>query len=151
MSRAYVFLATPKLPDVDYRAYREMRSNALLAYCHGIKVRFPHVTEAIGIASEPFSEKAATQDFLYVDLTGEMSPEESAAWKATMEELDVLQAPAEDVQYLGIKGSEFPIPFNFRGPKFYEYETGAPMNRAERRRMAREARNDAKKANKPKR
>lgn len=151
MSRAYVFLTTPNLPDVDYQAYREMRSAALLAYCHGIKVRFPHVTEAIGIASEPFSEKVASQDFLYVDLTEEMSPEESAVWKDTMAELDVLQAPAKDVQYFGRKGHEFPMPFSFGGPKFYEYESGAPMNRAERRRMAREARKEARKANTQKR
>ena len=151
MSRAYVFLTAPKPPDLDYQAYREMRSAALLAYCHGIKVRFPHVTEAIGIASEPFSENVASQDFVYVDLTEEMSLEESVVWKDMMEELDVLQAPAEDVKYFGKKSHEFPMPFNFDGPKFYEYGSGAPMNRAERRRIAREARKEAKKANKQKR
>lgn len=151
MSRAYVFLTAPKPPDVDYQAYREMRSTSLLAYCHGIKVRFPHVTEVIGLASEPFSENAASQEFVYVDLTEEMCPEESVVWKDTMEELDVLQAPTEDVHYFGRKGHEFPMPFNFDGPKFYEYGSGAPMNRAERRRMAREARKEAKKANKQKR
>lgn len=151
MSRAYVFLTAPKSPDVDYEAYRELRSAALLTYCHGIKVRFPHVTEAIGIASEPFSEKIASQDFLYVDLTQEMSPEESAVWNETMEELDVLQTPVKDVQYFGTKSHEFPIPFKFGPPKFYDYEFGASMNRAERRRMAREARKEAKKTNKRKR
>jgi hypothetical protein len=150
MSRAYVFLTTPRPPDVDYQDYRETRSAALLAYCHGIKVRFPHVTEAIGIASEPLSETVASQDFLYVDLTEEMRPEESIAWKDTMEELDVLQSPVKDVQYFGIKGHEFPIPFNLDGPKFYEYEPDAPMNRAERRRIAREAQKEAKKPNKQK-
>lgn len=151
LCRAYVFLTAPKPPGVDYQAYREMRSAALLAYCHGIKVRFSHVTEAIGIASEPFSEKVAAQDFLYVDLTETLSPEESVVWKDTMEELDVLQVSAKDVQYFGRKSHEFPMPFNFGLPKFYEYESGVPMNRAERRRMAREARKDAKKANKQKR
>ncbi len=147
MSRAYVFLTAPKPPNVDYQAYREMRSAALLAYCHGIKARFPNVTESIGIASEPFTEKVASQDFLYVDLTEEMSPEESVVWKDTMEELDVLQTPVKDVQYLGIRSREFPMPFNFGGPKFHEYESGAPMNREERRRMAREARKKFRKAN----
>jgi hypothetical protein len=151
MSRAYVFLTAPKPPNVDYQTYREMRSATLLAYCHGIKVRFAHVTEAIGIASEPFSEKVASQDFVYVDLTEEMSPEESVVWKDTMEELDVLQAPAEDVQYFGRKSHEFPMPFNFDEPKFYEYGSGSPMNRAERRRMERKARKEAKKTNKHKR
>jgi hypothetical protein len=128
-----------------------MRSAALLAYCHGIKMRFPHVTEAIGIASEPFSEKVASQEFLYVDLTEEMSAEESIVWKETMEGLDVLQSPAKDVQYFGRRIHEFPMPFNFGGPKFYEYEPSAPMNRAERRRVSREARKEANKLNKQKR
>ncbi len=147
MSRAYVFLTVPKLPDVDYQTYREMRSAALLAYCHGIKLRFPHVIEAIGIASEPFSEKAASQEFLYVDLTLDMSAEESTFWKGAMEELDVLQVPSKDVQYFGGKSHEFPTPFNFGGPKFFDYDSGTPMNRAERRKMAKET----KKANKKKR
>lgn len=150
MSRAYIFLTAPKPPDVEYQAYRETRSAALLAYCHGIKGRFPHVTEAIGIASEPLTEKVASQDFLYVDLTTEMSPEESAVWNDTMAEIDVLQAPTKDVQYFGGRGHEFPIPFTFGGPMFYEYESGAPVTRAERRRMAREAREEAEKPNKPK-
>ena len=150
ISRAYVFLTVPKPPDVDYQTYRVMRSAALLAYCHGIKVRFPHATEAIGISSEPFSEEVASQDFLYVDLIENMSSEESAVWKDAMEELDVLQAPAKDVQYLGKEVHEFPIPFNFGGPQLYEYEPGSPLNRAERRRMEREARKEAKKANKQK-
>jgi hypothetical protein len=151
MSRAYVFLTTPKPLDVDYQAYREMRSASLLAYCHGINIRFPHVTEAIGIASEPFSEEVTSQDFLYVDLTKKISPDESIVWKEMMEELDVLQTPAEDVRYFEKKGHEFPMPFNFGGPKFYEYDSGVSMNRAARRRMAREARNETKRVNKQKR
>ncbi|MEC4242349.1 hypothetical protein [Pseudomonas sp. DSV-1] len=151
MSRGYVFLTVPKPANVDYQDYREMRSAVLLAYCHGIKLRFPCATEAIGIASEPFSEKVASQDFLYVDLAHELSPEESVHWKGVMEELDVLQTPSKDVQYFGGGDHEFPMPFNFGGPKFYEYGSGTPMNRAERRKMAKEARKEAKKANKKKR
>ena len=151
MTRAYVFVTAPKAPDDDYQTYREMRSAALLAYCHGIKMRFPHVAEAIGIASEPFSEEVSSQDFLYVDLAEEMSAEESTVWKDAMEELDVLQVPPKDVQYFETRGHEFPMPFTFGGPKFYEYESEAPMNRAERRRRAREARKNAKKADKQKR
>lgn len=64
-----------------------------------------------------------------------------------MEELDVLQTPSKDVQYFSGKSHEFPVPFNFGNPTFSDYESGAPMNRAQRRRMAKEA----KKANKKKR
>jgi len=136
---------------MGYAAYREMRSAALLAYCHGIKMRLPQVIEAIGIASEPFSEEIASQDFVYVDLSAELSPEESAVWKEAMEELDVLRTPAKDMRYFSRKGHEFPMPFDFSGPKFYELERAAPMSRAERRREAREARKAAKKKNKQKR
>ncbi|PTU66934.1 hypothetical protein DB032_19375 [Chromobacterium sp. Panama] len=148
MSRAYVFLTVPKQSDMDYQTYREMRTALLFTYCHGIKLRFHHVTEAVCIASEPFSEEAASQDFLYVDLSEDMGPEESAMWADTMVELDVLQTPAEDMQYLAQKIPEFPMPFNFGGPPFYEYDPSAPTNRAERRKMEREARKEAKKANK---
>ena len=41
--------------------------------------------------------------------------------------------------------------FDFGGPTFYEYESSAPMSRAERRRMERDARKAAKKAKKKKR
>lgn len=145
MARAYVFLTAPKPPEDDYQTYREKRAAALVAYCHGFKLRFPHVTEAIGIASEPLSEKASSQDFLYVDLNREVSAEEASRWMDAMEELDVLQTPARDVQLVGGRSHEFPMPFNFGGPKFYEYPSGMPMNRAERRRMARAARKVEKK------
>ncbi|NIE57779.1 MULTISPECIES: hypothetical protein [unclassified Burkholderia] len=150
-SAAYVFLTMPKPSDIDYEEYREIRTASLLAYCHGIKQRFPFVTEAVGIASEPVSEAISSQDFLYVDLTGELSAEEAATWKAAMEELDVFQTPPEDLTCFATKDHEFPLPFEFQGPSFYEYGSGIPMNRAERRRMAREVRREAKQSNKRKR
>ena len=64
ISRAYVFLTAPKSEGSSYQEYRELRSAALVTYCHGIKLRFPSAKEAIGIASEPFSEKVSSQDFL---------------------------------------------------------------------------------------
>lgn len=150
-SRAYVFLTAPKPAGLDYQRYRETRSDALLAYCHGIKIRFPHVREAIGIASEPLSEKIASQDFVYVDLSQEAGSEESSLWKEAMEELDVLQTPDKDMKLFGGREHEFPVPFDFQGAKFRDRETGVPMNRAERRRMAREARRESKKATRQKR
>ncbi len=63
-----------------------------------------------------------------------------------MEELDVLQAPAKDMRFLAEKNHEFPVAFNFGGPRFFEYESGSPLNRAERRKMARDARKAAKKS-----
>jgi hypothetical protein len=68
-----------------------------------------------------------------------------------MEELDVLQTPSPEVKLFGGRSHEFPMPFEFGRPKFYEYPTGTPMNRARRHRMEREARSEAKKAAKRKR
>lgn len=143
-SRGYVFLTVPKMRDCDYQEYRELRTELLLAYCHGMKVRYGHLQEVIGIASEPFSEAAASQDFLYVDLTAELSPEECTLWEEVMEELDIMQAPANEVQYFGGMRHEFPMPFNFGSEVFQEYGAGVPMNRAERRRMEKEARKATK-------
>lgn len=145
-TRAYVFLTIPKPTDMDYQTYREMRSAVLLAYGHGVRTRFPRVTEAICVASEPFSEKVSSQDLVYMDLTQEMTKEESAVWNEAMEGLDVLQTPAKDLQYFGGKSHEFPMPFHFGGPRFYEHGAGMLMSRAKRRQMGREAKKLAKKA-----
>jgi hypothetical protein len=113
---------------------------ALLAYCHGIKLRFPFATEAIGVASEPFSDLVSSQDFLYVDLDRELGNDEEAMWCEAMEELDVLQQPQAEIQLFRKRSQEFPVPFRFGGPKFSNYETGMPINRAARRKMERAAR-----------
>jgi hypothetical protein len=138
--RAYVFLTAPKPADATYEEYREMRNSALLTYCHGVKLKFPWLAEAVGIASEPLTESASSQNFLYVDLRGELfEAEEATMWREAMEELDVLQSPT--VKADKGKYNEFPIPFNFpKGPEFYSVENGMPMNRAARRAMAKQAR-----------
>lgn len=138
--RAYVFLTAPKPADGTYEEYREMRTEALLTYCHGVKLKFPCIVEAVGIASEPLTESVSSQDFLYVDLSGEtFEAEESGKWSEAMAELDVLQSPT--VRAIKGKCHEFPMPFNFsKGSEFYSAENGMPMNRAARRAMAKQAR-----------
>lgn len=135
--RAYVFLTAPKPDGVSYQEYREMRSMALLTYCHGVKLKFPWVAEAVGIASEPMSEAISSQDFLYVELgSGDLEVTETDKWQQAMEELDVLQAPT--MNPLRGREHEFPMPFNFsRQPEFY---SAMPMNRAQRRATAKQER-----------
>jgi hypothetical protein len=88
-----VFLTVPKPDGETYEQYRELRSSVLLTYCHGLKLKFPWVVEAVGVASEPMSESVSSQDFLYVDLGDEKSEtEEGAKWQEAMVELDVLQS-----------------------------------------------------------
>ncbi len=150
-SRAYVFLTATPSPGADYEMYRETQQAALAAYCHGVKKRFPKATEAVGIASDPISLSDGSIDFMYVDLAEAMSAEERAHWEAVMEELDVLQTPPEKTQYFRGNSHEFPMPFSFGEPEFFEYDPRRPMNRPERRRMERETRKANKKPRGPKR
>lgn len=137
-SRAYVFLTAPKPSNVPYDQYRRMRSDTLLTYCHGVKLRVPGVVEAVGIASEPFTESVSSQDFVYVDLNEDFPSEQAALLQETMEELAVLQSPT--MKAFRDRDHEFPIPFNFsEGPEFLSTD-GFPMNRAARRAMAKRAR-----------
>lgn len=144
-SRGYVFLTIPRMNDVEYQEYRELRTHVLLAYSHGMKMRFSHLSEVIGIASEPFSEDAASQEFLYIDFSAELAPEEKAHWEEVMVELDVLQTPPSEAQYFGTKRYEFPMPFNFRDEVCHQYEPDMELNRAQRRRMEKEHRKVGKK------
>ncbi len=137
--RAYVFLTAPKPADATYEEYRQMRNDALLMYCLGVKMKFPWLAEAVGVASEPLTESVSSQNFLYIDLRGKPPEGKAAAiLKEAMTELEVLQSAT--FQAKG-KNNEFPMPFHFsKGPNFYSSENGMPMNRAARRAMAKEAR-----------
>lgn len=126
--RAYVFLTAPRPADVSYDEYREMRSVALLAYCHGVKLKAPFVKEVVGVASEPFSERESSQDFVHVDLSDEMEPEETKHWQEVMGELGVLQSPT--LKPMTGRDHEFPLPFTFEeGPEFLSTEDWKPSGR----------------------
>lgn len=112
-TRAYVFLSFPKEPGIEYQTYRAMRQAALLAYCHGIKIRFPEVAQVVGIASEPFVMEVRTQDYLYLYLEGEVDPIDASFWQRSMDELGILQTPNEHLQAFWQESVEFPIPFRF--------------------------------------
>jgi len=138
-NRAYVFLTAPKPSEVTYEEYRKMRSDTLLTYCTGVKLRIPDIVEAVGIASEPFSESVSSQDFVYVDLTEDLAAEHRERLSEMMKELEVLQSPL--IKPIKGQDHEFPMPFNFEtGPEFFSAHNGIPMNRAARRAMAKRAR-----------
>jgi hypothetical protein len=132
-SLAFVFLTVPRPAGEDYETYRSNRTHALTVYCHGVKERMPTLIEAIGIASEPASEDVASQDFLYVDLSGEMSAEEKKAWREAADELEILRGDTE-VRLFRDRDQEFPLPFEFGDQA--GSNLGQPLNRAERRRLA---------------
>lgn len=141
--RAFFFLTVPKPTDIDYERYRRDRQFALTVYCHGIKDAMPTLREAIGIASEPFSEEVASQDFIYVDLASEMDPKEKKYWRDAADELGILR-PKTELKLLREGPPEFPLPFNFEEVDRFTSLDGMPMNRAARRRMASEARRKKK-------
>ncbi|WP_081630068.1 hypothetical protein [Thiomonas sp. FB-6] len=149
-ARAYVFLVVPNSAEEDYQAYRKMRSATLFAYCAGLKLKYPQLVEAIGIASEPCTEVFASQDFMYVDLTEEMDSAQVKNLEEAMRELDVLQTPDENLRYGRSREFEFPIPFASPREVRRDGPSGPPMNRAERRRMARDRRRAAKRSGKAK-
>jgi hypothetical protein len=138
-SQVFVFLTIPRPDDMDYATYRSNRTEVLTVYCHAVKERMPTLVEAIGIASEPASEDVASQDFMYVDLSGDMSPEESRMWREAADELEILRKDTK-VQLIRGRDHEFPLAFDFEGAGDDVGASAGPLNRAERRRLAAVAR-----------
>jgi hypothetical protein len=138
-SLAFIFLTISRLPSDDYEDYRAARREALIVYCHGIKETWPSLKEAVGIASEPFSETDSSQDFLYVNLSEEMSEDESKAWRKAADELDILR-PKTEVELHRNGVQEFPLGFEPVFTDGMKKPDDRLPNRAERRRMAKLAR-----------
>jgi len=139
LDRAFVFMSAVRDPSMTYEAYRESRMHSLTVYCHTIKEAIPTLKEAIGIASEPFSELASSQDFLYVDLSGVVTPKETKFWRDQADELGILR-PKTQVRLGNDQLPEFPSPYVFTNTDQYMSVDGMPMNRAARRQAAKEAR-----------
>lgn len=133
-TRAFVFLAAKRHPEMSYDEYRESRLHYLTTYCHAIKVDMPSLQEAIGVSAEPFSEGESSFEFIYVDHSTPMIAEEKKWWRDMADELAILRPKTELTLYKDT-AKEFPMPFNFAPERHKPL-----MNRAERRRMEREAR-----------
>lgn len=142
--QAFVFLTIPRTQGEDYdTVYRHRRMHTLMVYCHAIKDSMPTLKEAIGVASEPFSEGTASQDFMYVDLS-EMSDGELKLWREQADELDILR-PKSEMKLFRNTEQEFPSPFRFvDSPPRYLGKGGITMNRAARRQADKEARRERK-------
>lgn len=143
-TRAFVFVTAAKPADISYEDYRATRAETLAVYCHAVKDGLPTLQEAIGIASEPFSEDASSQDFIHADLAG-MSPTEIAHWRKRADEIGILRGDSH-VRLSRSSERQFPAPFSFSSPgPIYLGDDGRPLNRAERRKQQREERRGAKK------
>lgn len=143
--QAFVFLTIPRTEGEDYdTTYRHRRMHTLMVYCHAVKNGMPTLKGAIGVASEPFSERTASQDFMHVDLS-EMSDEELKEWRRQADELDILRSNTE-MKLFRHTEPEFPTPFRFvESSPSYLGEGGMPVNRAARRQADKDARREQKK------
>lgn len=143
-NHAFVFLSMPKRAEITYDEYREERASVLAVYCHAVKDGVPTLKEAVGIASEPFSSQVSSQDFMWVDLA-DMTGEEMAHWREAADEMGILRGDTQATLRRG-RDVEFPLPFAPDPQYKSQVMPGDLMNRAERRRMQREARKQAKKS-----
>lgn len=91
----------------------------------------PTLKEAIGVASEPFSEGTASQDFMHVDLST-LSDAELKDWRQQADGLDILR-PKTEMKLFRYTEREFPVPFRFVDSlSKYVGKDDVPMNRAVR-------------------
>lgn len=141
-SHAFVFLSMPRRPELSYEDYRKDRIAVLTVYCNALKEGVRTLREAVGIASEPLASEFSSQDFLWSDLS-EMTAEEMQHWRESADEMGILRG---ETQLRMSRGRDVEFPFPFGRPAFYADPSmrGGTMNRAERRRMEREARKQAK-------
>jgi len=63
----YVFLLLPEHPSVPYEEYRGVRARLLEAYCKVVRLKYPHVQDVVGIATEAGHEAARSEDAVYFD------------------------------------------------------------------------------------
>lgn len=136
--RAFVFLAAKRQPNMSYEQYREGRMQFITTYCHAIKQEVRTLQEVIRVAAEPFSDKEASFEFVYVDHSIPTADKERKAWRDAADELGILRSETRATARPE-SAHEFPMPFDFRKQPRDPF-----MTRAERRRAEREWRKAAK-------
>lgn len=76
--RVYVFLILPQLDSETYKEYRQNRNAMLMAYCKVAKLRCHAASYIIGLATENYGAKDASEDLAVLDVrewTDEMQEE----------------------------------------------------------------------------
>lgn len=125
--RYYVFTVMPRAATLEYDEYRHRRVQFLMSYCEGLKLKFPDIVEAVGIASEPFAAEASSQDFIYVSFEEPFSLQQLADIRARCDELNILQDST--MSQTPFQTFEYPDVFSLNDIM----STRSPANRAERR------------------
>lgn len=125
--RHYVFTVMGRSTSIDYELYRKHRAEFLATYCLGLRLKHPDATEVIGLATEPLTAEASSQDFFYGQFSGLATQEELNVARARCDRLGIMQEAA--MMATAVIDYEFPEPFATHNP---EWPSGSG-NRAERR------------------
>jgi len=99
----YVFLLLPILPEVSYDEYRGVRARLLEAYCKALKLKYPHVEDVVGIATETGHDAARSEDAVYFDARVWTQEDEGEA-RGLQRDLGLLK----DVQMFAGTEKEYP-------------------------------------------
>lgn len=63
----YLFLLLPRLKDIPYEKYRQMRGELLGNYLQILKLKYPEALDIIGLATETGTSEERSEDFMYFD------------------------------------------------------------------------------------
>lgn len=99
----YVFLVMPSVEPYD--EYSQFRRGFLQACCQVAKLKNPHVTKIIGIASEPASSKYSSQDLCYLNCENWGSVDKEEAEKL-QQKLGIWKDSS--TQIIILRNSEYP-------------------------------------------
>ena len=63
----YLFLLLPKLKNIPYKKYRQVRYELLGCYLQILKLEYPEALDIIGLATETGTSEERSEDFIYLD------------------------------------------------------------------------------------
>jgi hypothetical protein len=125
--RHYVFTVMGRSTSIDYELYRTHRAEFLATYCLGLRLKHPDAAEVIGLATEPLTAEASSQDFFYGQFSGLATQEELDVARERCDKLGIMQEAA--MRTTALIDYEFPEPFATSNPGW----PSGSGNRAERR------------------
>lgn len=128
----YVFVVTPRMPNMSDHMYREYREGLLKAYCSVLRLRYPDALDIVGIATESGpSPEIRSEDLVYLD-----TREWSAADEADARELQKSLGLLTKVTEFRHTEHEYPkvgaAPNYLRGPAKFSRNKKCPCNSGKR-------------------
>jgi hypothetical protein len=100
----FVFLAFPYRDDITHDENREVRKNALWAYCRVAKAIRPEAQQIVGIATEAGGNRGRSEDLMYMDVS-DWTAEDQVQALGLQRDLDIFQRPRMSQRHV----EEYPI------------------------------------------